>query len=228
MPRQKRVDEAGYIYHALNRGNARCTIFHKPEDYDAFLRILAAGLERYQVELFAFTLMPNHWHLVLRPGRDHEMRRLLRWVTATHSLRYHAHQHTRGYGHIYQSRYKSFAVQDDAHFYVLCRYVERNPLRTNLVTKAELWPYGSLYRWNQSTEPLPKLLTSWPLPKLPGWIDRVNAPLNERELEALRTCANRGRPYGDERWTEKVAERHGVLHTLRPIGRPKKLEMSKN
>ena len=48
------------------------------------------------------------------------------------------------------------------------------PLRANLVTKAELWPYGSLYRWNQSTEPLSKLLTGWPLPRLPRWIDRVN------------------------------------------------------
>lgn len=70
MPRQKRADEAGSIYHALNRGNARQKIFHKDEDYQAFLRVLSEGLERYAVELFAFTLMPNHWHLVLRPAED--------------------------------------------------------------------------------------------------------------------------------------------------------------
>ena len=67
MPRQKRVDEAGVCYHALNRGNARQEIFRKPEDYEAFIRVLAEGLERYAVELFSFSLMPNHWHLVLRP-----------------------------------------------------------------------------------------------------------------------------------------------------------------
>ena len=65
MPRQKRADEAGVIYHALNRGNARQQIFHKQEDYEAFLRVVAEGLDRYPVELFSFTLMPNHWHLVL-------------------------------------------------------------------------------------------------------------------------------------------------------------------
>ena len=91
MPRQPRADEAGMIYHALNRGNRRQTIFHKDEDYEAFIRVLAEGLAKCAVEIFAFTLMPNHWHLVLRPGRDGQMGAFLRWVTATHTLRSHAH-----------------------------------------------------------------------------------------------------------------------------------------
>ena len=214
MPRQKRIDQAGMIYHAINRGNARNTIFHKPEDYDAFLRVLAEGLGKYQVDLFSFVLMPNHWHLVLRPGQDGEMGKLLRWVTSTHSLRYHAHYHTRGYGHIYQFRFKRFPVQDDTQFYVLCRYVERNPLPANLVPKAELWSYGSLYLWNQPTEPIPKVLSPWPLPRLPNWNDRVNAPVCEKELEALRNCVNRGRAYRDEQWTEKIAEQQRPLFSF--------------
>ena len=96
MPSQNRIAEAGFCYHAINRGNARQEIFHKPEDYEAFIRVLAEGLEKYPVELFSFSLMPNHWHLVLRPQKDGQMGRLLRWVTATHSLRYHAHYHSRG------------------------------------------------------------------------------------------------------------------------------------
>ncbi len=222
MPRRKRVDVAGVTYHAINRGNARLTIFHKPEDYDAFIRIMAEGLEKYQVELFAFTLMPNYWHLVLRPGKAGEMGRLLRWVTATHSLRYHSHYQTRGYGHIYQSRFKSFPVQDNDHFYVLCRYVERNPLRANLVNRAEDWEYGSLYRWSRKGESLPRVLSPWPIARQPNWIERVNTPISEQELAALRRCVNRGSPFGDEQWTENVADKHGIWHTLRPVGRPKK------
>ncbi|TWT73283.1 transposase [Allorhodopirellula solitaria] len=65
MPRQKRSDEAGIICHALNRGNDRNENFKKPEDYDAFIRIVDEGLQKYPVELFSFSLMPNHWHLVL-------------------------------------------------------------------------------------------------------------------------------------------------------------------
>ncbi len=82
MPRQKRLDVAGSIYHALNRGNARQGIFHKDEDYLALIRVLGEGLQRYPVRLFAFTLMPNHWHLVLSPEEDGMMGRMLRWVTA--------------------------------------------------------------------------------------------------------------------------------------------------
>lgn len=222
MPRQKRIDEAGTIYHALNRGNARQTIFHKPEDYEAFVRVLADGVEKYSVQIFCFTLMPNHWHLVLRPTQDGQMGNFLRWVTSTHSLRYHAHYHTRGEGHIYQARYKSFPVQDDSHFYVLCRYVERNPVRANLVELAENWQYGSLYRWNQSVEPSPQILSPWPIPRLPNWIQRVNEPLPEKELKAVRTSVDRRRPFGDDEWTEEMAETHGVWFTLRPIGRPRK------
>ena len=220
MPRQKRADEAGSIYHALNRGNGRQTIFHKGADYDAFLRVLGEGLERYPVELFSFTLMPNHRHMVLRPAEDGGMGRMLRWVTATHTQRYHAHYHTSGQGHLYQGRFKSFPVADDDHFLVVCRYVERNALRAGLVQRAEDWKYGSLWRWIQKPQPEPKLLSVWPIARTPNWIERVNQPLTEQELAAARTCVQRGRPFGPDAWVRKVAERTGLGYTLRSRGRP--------
>ena len=76
MPRQPRDDQAGQIYHALNRGNQRQTLFHKDGDFVAFERVLAEGLAKYPVELFAYTLMPNHCHLVLRPAKNGRMGRL--------------------------------------------------------------------------------------------------------------------------------------------------------
>lgn len=139
MPRPKRADQAGAIYHALNRGNARAKLFEKPEDYDAFERILGEGLARYPCLLLAYCLMPNHWHLVVRPTEDGGMSNLIRWVTLTHTQRLHAHRHTAGQGHVYQGRFKSFPVQDDDHFLVVCRYVERNALRAGLVDRAEHW-----------------------------------------------------------------------------------------
>lgn len=222
MPRQKRADEEGAIYHALNRGNARQALFHKPEDYEAFIRVLGEGLERYPVELFALVLMPNHWHLILRPEQDGMMGRLLRWVTATHTQRYHAHYHTSGQGHLYQSRFKSFPIADDDHFLVVCRYVERNPLRANLVERAEEWRWGSLWRWSQKADREPCLLSPWPISRTPNWLQRVNQPLSEKELDALRECVNRGRPYGSQDWTQEVAQRSGLSYTLRPRGRPRR------
>ena len=67
MPRAKRVTPGGYVYHVLNRGVGRMTIFNKPEDYQAFTKVLAETCDRCPgVELMAFCLMPNHWHLLLR------------------------------------------------------------------------------------------------------------------------------------------------------------------
>ena len=221
MPRPPRADEAGGIYHALNRGNARSSIFHKDGDYDAFERILAKGLERYDVELFSFQLMPNHWHLLIRPLIDGEMSRFMRWITATHTMRYHAHYHSSGEGHVYQGRFKSFPIQDDDHFLTVCRYVERNALRANLVDRAEDWRWGSLFRWVSKPEPDPRLLSVWPMRRTPGWKDRVNAALTKGELEALRKSAKRGAPFGDEKWVTKEAKRLGIESTLRKRGRPR-------
>ena len=121
MPRPPRADEAGGLYHALNRGNLRAEIFHRAADYAAFERILSEGLQAHQVQLFSYQLMPNHYHLVLSPLRDGEMSRFMGWVGGTHTMRYHAHYQTSGLGHVYQQRYKSFPIQDDAHFWVVCR-----------------------------------------------------------------------------------------------------------
>ena len=221
MPRLRRADEADGIYHALNRGNARAEIFRKPEDYDAFERILSEGLEKYPVSLFAYQLMPNHWHLVLRPNEDGLMSQFLRWVTATHTMRYHAHYHTSGEGHVYQGRFKSFPVQDDDHFHTVCRYVERNALRAGLVGLAENWQWGSLYRWTCKSEPDPRLLSPWPIARLPGWVDRVNEAIAEKELQAVRSSIKRGRPFGDDGWVVETASRNGISSSLRPRGRPK-------
>ena len=221
MPRQKRVDEAGGIYHALNRGNSKQTIFHKPEDYQAFLRTLSEGLMKYPVKLFSFCLMPNHWHLVVQPDKDGMMGRMLRWVTATHTQRYHAHYQTAGEGHLYQSRFKSFPIQDDAHFLVVCRYVERNALRAGLVRKAQVWEYGSLWRWLQRPEPEPKLLSPWPIRRSTDWVRHVNRALSARALDEVRRSVQRDRPFGDEDWTTSLADRLGLWSTIRPRGRPR-------
>ncbi|MBS0211337.1 MAG: transposase [Planctomycetes bacterium] len=221
MPRPHRADEAGGLYHALNRANGRRRIFRKDADYDAFERVLAAGLQRYAVELYAYQLMPNHWHLVLRAGRNGEMSRFMRWITATHTMRHHAHYHTAGQGHLYQGRFKSFPIQDDAHFLAVCRYVERNAVRAQLARRAEQWRWGSLWRWRQRVEPAPQLLSAWPIPRSAQWMANVNKPLARSELERLRHAAQRGTPYGEAAWVETTARRLKLDSTLRPRGRPR-------
>lgn len=81
--------------------------------------------------------MPNHWHFVLWPREDDELTDFVRWLTHTHTMRWHAHFHTSGTGHVYQGRFKAFPVETDEYFYSVVRYVERNALRAGSVAGAE-------------------------------------------------------------------------------------------
>ena len=221
MPRSLRADTAGSIYHALNRGNARHDIFFKDGDYEAFERVISEGLEKHPVDLICYQWMKNHWHLVLSPRVDKAMSAFLGWVTMTHTQRYHAHHKTTGFGHVYQGRYKSFPVQDDDHFHVVCRYVERNALTAKVVERAEDYRWGSLYNWCGGESVIK--LSPWPVKRLPQWIERVNQPLTKKENDAVENCITRGCPFGQEQWVTKTAKQAGLESTLRPRGRPKNL-----
>jgi putative transposase len=147
MPRRARSIVGGLIYHVLNRSNGRTTLFRKEADYDAFLRTLVEAHARLPLRIPSFCVMPNHWHFVVWPrrGADEEMSEFFRWLTFTHTQRWHAHHRMSGTGHLYQGRFKSFPIEQDEHFYTVARYVERNPLRAQLVERAEDWRSGSLW-----------------------------------------------------------------------------------
>lgn len=222
MPRGPRQFPAGFVYHVLNRAVARLPLFEKPADYEAFLRVLAEALEEHPIRILAYVLMPNHWHFVLWPEHEGDLSAFCRWLTHTHSMRWHAHYHTSGTGHIYQGRFKAFPLEADDHFYTVCRYVERNPLRANLVPGAEHWPWSSLWRRVHGDHHPCSFLSGWPLPLPSHWVQYVQEPQTAAELEALRRSVQHGTPFGSEGWQNRMAARLGLEHTLRSPGRPKK------
>ena len=206
----------------LNRANARATIFEAAGDYVAFEEILDQAHERVPIEIFAYCVMPNHWHFVLRPCHDEELSRFMAWLTLTHAQRWHAYRRSAGSGHLYQGRFKSFVVQTDSHLLTVLRYVERNPVRANLVRNVEHWRWGSLWLRGRGVPRYARLVSEWPVPRPVNWIEFVNTPHTERELTALRQSVNRGRPFGDRAWVERTARSLGLESTLRRRGRPLK------
>ena len=104
MPRHPRIAPGGYVYHAINRGAARRAIFKKTADYAAFEPVLDEAMHKHPIRLLGYCLMPNHWHFVLWPQRDEQLTTFLRWLTHTHTQRWHAHYHSAGTGHLYQGR----------------------------------------------------------------------------------------------------------------------------
>src|SRR5580765_5110399 len=101
MPRKPRNIAGGVVYHAINRGNARMRIFHKAQDYRAFVDLMVDGLKRVDMRVLGYCLMPNHWHMVLWPRRDADLSEYLGWITNTHVRRLQLHHEKVGHGHLY-------------------------------------------------------------------------------------------------------------------------------
>lgn len=220
MPRHRRAAPAGFVQHVLNRGNERATIFHKPADYEAFLGILADGLERFKVELLAFCVMQNHFHLVALPRTDVALSEYMRWTMNVHVRRYRKHHGSTGYGHVYQDRFKNFVIEmdDDVHMLTVLRYVESNALRAKLVKRAEEWPWSSLQKtqtWDGRN-----LLSPWPIRRPDNWSEIVNSPFSLVALQRVRESTQRGAPFGSEEWQQRMAKELGIESTIRPTHRP--------
>ncbi len=222
MGRALRVVAGGFAYHVLNRANARMRIFDKPKDYEAFEKILGQAVQRVKMRLLAYSLLPNHWHLVVWPREDGDLSTFVGWLELTHTQRWHAHRHSVGSGHVYQGRYKSFLVESDEYLWTVCRYVERNALRAGLCERAEYWQWSSLWRREFGDAESPALLSRWPIEVPKDWVTRVNRAESSAELESLRRCVNRGQPFGSEDWAERMTKRFGLGLAFRPRGRPRK------
>jgi putative transposase len=221
MGRALRVTAGGFAYHVLNRANARMTIFDKAGDYEAFEQILADAVQRTKMRLLSYCVMPNHWHLVVRPREDGDLSAFVGWLTLTHTQRWHAHRNSVGSGHVYQGRFKSFLVQTEEHLLTVCRYVERNALRAALCQRAEEWRWSSLWRREFGDADCRAVLSKWPIDVPKNWVSRVNRAESQSELDALRRCVNRGQPFGSETWVERMTNRFGLDLTFRPRGRPR-------
>ena len=224
MPRQGRIAPGGIVYHVINRGVGRMTLFEGDPDYAAFERCLSSAQEAVPLALFCYCIMPNHWHLVLRPQETGELGAFMQRLTLTHARRWQEHRSVHGTGHVYQGRYKSFPIQTNEHFFAVARYVEGNAKRAGLVRRAENWQWCSLQRRMNNTAGRPDetpRLNEWPTGIPPQWVRTVNAVQSKAELEALRRSVNRGRPFGGDRWVKRITHELALESTFRSRGRPR-------
>lgn len=192
-------------------------VFHKEDDYRAFVKLMLEANERLPMRLTGYCLMPNHFHLLLWPHNDGDLSRWMQWLLTAHVRRYHRHYH--GSGHVWQGRFKAFPIEQDDHYLTALRYVERNPLRANLVQRAQEWNWSSLSGKKDASPD--GLLSAGPVAKGSQWTRHVNGVETESELKRLRRSVNRGTPFGSIEWAQSTAEVLGLESSLRPRGRPR-------
>ncbi|MDP4291661.1 MAG: transposase [Bacteroidota bacterium] len=220
MSRIERTSAGDYVYHVLNRANARVPAFESDKDYATFESILEDAVAKYDMRLLAYCMMPNHWHLVLYPKNDGDLIKFMGWLSNTHTRRWHMEKHTIGEGHLYQGRYKSFICQNDDHFITLVRYVEQNALKAHLVKKAQDWRWSSVWRREYGNASQKKLLSAWPVAVPEDYLILLNQLEMQPVEEEIENAIVKSKPYGDQDWVKKSVRKFGLEQTLRNAGRP--------
>jgi putative transposase len=226
MPRLPRPSEQGLIYHAINRGNNRAEVFRDENDRRAFLEATARAKEKYPFQLLGYCLMSNHFHLLLRPEKGQSISRILQSITVAHT--WHMHKRHGTVGHVWQGRFRSPVVQDDAHLLVVLRYIEANPLRAGLVNDPADYPWSSFLAHGVGQpdpllDPVPELeeLGRTPRERQSRWTKRVRATPKSDEVIQIRDSLRSGKPFGDDSWIASKAASLGINLTPRPRGRPR-------
>ncbi|MCR4428060.1 MAG: transposase [Caldiserica bacterium] len=219
MARKARNPIGGAIYHVLNRGNGKQTVFFQEKDYLLFLRLLRETKKRFSWSIYSYCLMPNHFHLVLSSPEGKDLSRGMHWLCTSHVRLYHKEHETTG--HLWQDRFRSFLVQEDEHFLMVMRYVEANPIRAGLVSLPGEWKWSSFRERIGEKVKIP-LLDESPVPLPSDWSAYVREEVGPGELENLRECANRQAPFGKKGWMEEIFKKLGQDQPLKPRGRPRK------
>jgi putative transposase len=185
MPRTARQLVDGGIYHLINRGNGQQQVFHKDRDYQAFTELLAEMNDCYAIELLAWCLMTNHYHLVVRPHKAELLSKGMHWFQSTHVRRYHRHYGSSG--HLWQGRYKCFAIDDSDQLLAVIRYVEANPVRAGMVDSAADWPWSShRHRLGTGSKGACPLSSTLPIALPQPWTAYVDTPMTESEVFRMR------------------------------------------
>lgn len=205
MARIGRVVAGGLPHHITQRGNRRQKTFFCNEDYALYIKLMAEWCTRWQVEVWAYCLMPNHVHLIAMPASEDG---LCRAIGEAHR-RYTRHVNFReGWrGHLWQGRFASYPM-DENYLLATARYVELNPVRAGLVDDAEMYPWSSASAHISVQDNA--LVKVKPLIEIAGdWREFLAGNINQKTAEMIRHHERIGRPLGSETFIEYLEVKLG-------------------
>lgn len=217
MARIARVVAPHYPHHITQRGNRSQPTFFKPEDYEAYLALMAEWCKKWRVEIWAYCLMPNHVHLIAVPDSQEGLCRAIGEAHRRYTLRINYLKGWRGY--LWQGRFTSF-VMDQNHLLAAARYIEKNPVRAGLSSG----PAG--YKWSSAKAHLrgkdDMLVKTAPLLEMvPDWRSFLRGSESKDTAQLLRGHESTGRPLGDNRFMAHLEKKLGRVLAKQKPGRKK-------
>ena len=209
MGRIARVVVPGWPHHVTQRGNRRMQTFFGQDDYQAYLDLLVEWCGRCGVRVWSYCLMPNHVHLILVPASESGLAEAVGQVHQRYTRRVNFREGWRGF--LWQGRFGS-CVMDETHVLRAAAYIERNPVKADLVERAEDW------RWSSAAEHAggraasragPVAEGPWLSERISGWTCTWGEYLADDPQEEigrlLRTRESTGRPLGDKAFVKQIA-----------------------
>ncbi len=145
MGRTLRVQTPDHVYHVINRGNRKMTVFQDEGDF-AFMRgLIVKAKKRYSIRLYNYVFMSNHIHLLVEPLEEGSLAGFMQFLLSKYAIRQNAKY---GFsGHVWQGRYRSYLVEEDSYFLQCGKYIELNPVRGCLAKQPEDYAWSS-YRYH--------------------------------------------------------------------------------
>jgi putative transposase len=238
MARLPRLTLPGYPHHVIQRGNNRQLTFHHKGDYESILALLAEYAEREKVDIHAYVLMSNHFHLLVTPQDEGSLSRMMQAVGRRYVQTFNAvHQRT---GTLWEGRFRANPIQTERYLLACMAYIDQNPVRAGMVARAADYPWSSHghyagLRVDKLVKPHPLYweLGNTPFAREAAYAELVNQGVTPQQQAQLTDSALKGWALGEPDFVanlQKRTDRRVVRNAAgRPFGVPKpksKLQLS--
>ena len=202
MPRIARICAVNYPHHITQRGNNRGTVFFNGEDREFYLRTLRAYGEKWDLDIWAYCLMENHVHILAVPRTEESLAKGMGGTNLVYT-QYINRRYERS-GRLWQNRFFSTTVDQEAYLWAVAIYIERNPVRANIVKRAEDYP------WSSAKAHI--LRVADPVLSGEDWLEESHhhaycelLKQEDRETEeSIRKATSAGRPLGGKAFLEAL------------------------
>ena len=140
MSRPLRIEFPNAWYHVMNRGRRHENVFHSPVDYHGFIKVLKEAIAEFGLQVSAYCLMPNHYHLLVKTPLGN-LSRCMRHINGVYTQRYNKIHDSDG--QLFRGRYKAVLIEDDRYLLEVMKYIHKNPVSALLVEKMKDYPWSS-------------------------------------------------------------------------------------
>lgn len=221
MARIARIIGVGYPHHIIQRGNNREKVFCDEQDRDIYLKLLAKYCLENRVTINAYCLMTNHIHILAVPNNEDSLSKMMQKVSLVYTQQFN--KKYKRTGRLWECRYHSCLVDEENYLWIVCSYIENNPVRAGIKTKAELYKWSSV-GVNIGRQKEHSFVSSvWGTDKeKEDYRYFLNKDISEVERNLIKQKTYTGKPLGDANFVEKINKVFGFKLNFRLRGRPKK------